>query len=402
MKAYEVSYKNISGKKVKALFEFKDIDALDSFCQRHGLHCTGSKVISQKKFNIQINQAQSISDAEIIELVNHLHMIVKSALPLHHSLEDLAIETNNNKLRNIMLGISVSIENGNSLSSSLQPFNKLFGRSTIYLIRIGEETGTLAQTLGKAKDFLTQTQELKTKVRLALIYPVTVLTVALAAIILWFTFVLPQMVSMFESMDLQLPFMTQVLIIISDVISQSYLYVVTLLSIFIFVIYKAQKSSFSLRKKLHQRFLSLPLIGKILRNLNVAYITEFLHLSLSTGTSLFKAIQLIGDNMSNIVYQTSMKNVAMHLENGLSLSAAFEKEKIYNSFTIRMIKAGEQSGDLESQLYTIAHYYSDNVDNATTRMTKLIEPGMIIFVGMTFAFIMLGLMGPIFDIVATI
>ena len=140
----------------------------------------------------------------------------------------------------------------------------------------------------------------------------------------------------------------------------------------------------------------------MLANYNIAYITEFLYLSISTGTSLFKAIKIIGDNIENIIYQESMKNIVKHLENGLSLSHALQKEKIYNAFTIRMLNTGEQSGDLESQLYTVSEYYTQSVRSLTTQITKVIEPVMIILVGFVFAIMMLGLMGPIFEIMSTI
>jgi type II secretory pathway component PulF len=175
-----------------------------------------------------------------------------------------------------------------------------------------------------------------------------------------------------------------------------------MIAVIVTSIWQLQKRSPKMRKKFHTQLLKLPFVGRVIQDLNIAYITEFLSLSLSTGTSLFKAIKLIGENIENSVYQESMHKVTEHLENGLSLSVALQKEKIYNPFTIRMLNMGEHSGDLESQLYTISEYYSDSVESSTTEMVKVIEPAMIIAVGLIFALIMLGLMGPVFDIVATI
>lgn len=402
MNYYQVSYANVEDQKYTECFQFYNEEKLQAFFQRNKLKLYRYKEISKEAFFRDLNKLNQVKNSEVIELVSHLEIIVKSGLPLHFSLEDLALESSKSQIKKILFYVSSSIEQGNTLSSSLKPFHKLFGFSTIYLIRIGEETGALAETLKKAKQFLIQSSALKTKVKLALIYPVTVFIIACIAIVLWFTFVLPQMAEMFASMELQLPWLTQALILISDLVSRSYLYVFIGVALILLTLWQAQKHSWHFRKKLHAKLLTVPLFGPIVKNLNVAYITEFLSLSLSTGTSLFQAIKLVGDNIENIVYQESMKSIAKHLEQGDSFSQALQKEKLYNAFTIRMLNMGENSGDLESQLYTVSRYYTHNVESSTTEMTKIIEPAMIIFVGAVFALIMLGLMGPIFDIVATI
>ena len=402
MNYYEVHYITSSGKKVKEYFQFSHIEQLTSFLNRQQLDVIKIKKVAKLLVSIERFFAKKITDEEVVELINNLHIIIKSGLPLHQSLEDLASETQHSKLKKILFTLSKSVESGHSLSSSMEPFHKIFGFSTIYLIRIGEETGTLEQTLSKAKGFLLQSFKLKREVRLALMYPLTILSVATIAIILWFSFVLPQMAEMFEQMQITLPPLTKVLIFVSDVISQSYMYVLSALFVIFVTLYKANQHSIQVHRKLTQIVLNTPLVGKLIKELNVAYITEFLYLALSTGTSLFKAINIIGDNMKNVLFKESMQNVSKHLENGLSLSDALQKEQLYNAFTIRMINIGEQSGDLESQLYTISTYYQENVQTASKEMTKVVEPAMIIFIGTIFALIMLGLMGPIFDIVATI
>jgi len=399
---YEVYYTGSSGKTVREYFQFSHIEELTSFLHRQKLNVIKIKKVSRVFIILQEFFAKNISEEEVVELINHLHIIIKSGLPLHQSLEDLALETDHPKLKKILFTLSKSIESGHSLSSSMEPFHKVFGFSTIYLIRIGEETGTLEQTLSKAKTFLLQSFKLKREVKMALVYPLTILIVATIAIILWFSFVLPQMAEMFDQMQISLPPLTQVLMFISDVVSHSYIYVTVSLMLIFVILYQANKNSKRVHKKLIQLLLQIPLAGKLIKELNVAYITEFLYLAISTGTSLFNAINIIGENMKNIVYKESIQNVAKHLENGLSLSEALQKEQLYNAFTIRMINIGEQSGDLESQLYTISTYYQENVQTASRQMTKVVEPAMIIFIGAVFALIMLGLMGPIFDIVATI
>ena len=402
MNYYQISYSDLDGRKRSECFQFSSYDKLESFFQKHHFKLFKTKEISRKAFLRDLNTTNQITEAEMIEIISHLHIMVKAGLPLPASLRDLALDSKKTQIKKVFYFLSNSIENGNSLSSSLEYMHKLFGFSTIYLIRIGEETGTLAQTLKKAKEFLIQSVALKTRVKLALIYPLTVFFVAFVAIVLWFTFVLPQMAEMFTSMDLELPWLTRALIFISDIVSHSYLYVIVFVFIIVMTVWQAQKRSSEIRKIVHLQVLKIPFVGKIIRDVNVAYITEFLSLSISTGTSLFKAIKLIGDNINNSVYQESLRKVAVHLENGLSFSSALQKEKIYNAFTIRMLNIGEHSGDLESQLYTISQYYNHNVESSTTEMTKIIEPAMIIFVGIVFALIMLGLIGPVFEIVATI
>jgi type II secretory pathway component PulF len=402
MSYYKVKYLNSDAKRVKAYFEFDSIKELNDFLIREKIQVLSIQKVAKALANFEKLFAPKITANEIIEFINHLSIVVKSGLPLYQSVEDLALESQNSSFKKMLFTISTNIKNGNTLSHSLSEYSNVFGFATIYLIRIGEETGTLDQTLQKAKNFLIQSYQYKRDFKMALIYPLIILSVATIAVIMWFTFVLPQMTEMFLQMDIELPPFTKFLIWMSDIITASLPYIFVLLSISGIVIWMLNKNSRRMHYYFTEKLINFPLLGPLIKEINTAYITEFLYQSTSTGTSLFKALKIITANIPNVVFKQSLKNTQKSLERGDSLSVSLQKEKLYNAFTIRMLNIGEKSGDLDSQLYTISQYYEERFRHKIVNITKVLEPALIIFLGLLFVLIIVGLMGPIFDIIATI
>ncbi len=400
MKAFVVTYIGPDGHRYKELFESPDIETLSAFLQRQPIYISKIRQSGLVETFFAKFFAKRISDDEITEVLNTLHIIVRSGLPVHQGLEDLALETRNSRLKKMLLSIADAVANGSSFSEALELYTPLFGQETINLVRIGESSGVLEETLLKAKEFKAKTAALKRKLKSAMIYPALVLTVALSAILVWFIFVLPQLETMFVQMDIELPWVTRFLMGLSDVISASAGYLLVLITVGSLLFGYFYRTHEPFRYYATSQLLKLPLIASMIKEYNVAYITEFLQLSIAAGTPLFKAVQTISNNMENLVFKQSMRRVQLSLEQGESFSKALQKEQLYSSFAVRMLNIGEKSGDLETQLYTIASYYYERVNYFTDNVTKIIEPVIIVLIGGFFALIMVGLMGPIFDIVA--
>lgn len=402
MNYYKVVYLNQNGKKLSTYFEFTDISKLDLFLQREKLDVLSIKKVPTLLATLDRFFAPLITPSAIIELMTHLHIIVKSGLPLAQNIQELALETSNKSFKKLLFDISQKIESGASLSQSLQNHPKVIPFSTLYLIRIGEETGSLLEALQKAKELLIQNYKFKRDFKMALIYPLMVVSMAMIAIIVWFTFVLPQMADMFAQMNIALPVLTKLLILISKWITilLPYAIIFTFFSIALLVL--VNKKSKNIHFYLTKKLLHIPFIGPLVKDVNTAYITGFLYQATSAGSSVFKSLKIISENIPNVVYKESLMGSLRHLEQGHTLSASLQKEKLYNAFTIRMLNIGEKSGDLDTQLYTISDYYKQRVERRITQINNVIGPFMIIVTGVLFVVIMVGLMGPIFEIASTI
>lgn len=340
-----------------------------------------------------------ITPDEVIELIESLHLIVKSGLPIYSGLLDLSEEANNPTFKKMLITVAEEIRIGKSLSLAFQPYEKSLGTMIINLIHIGEETGQLQVTLERGAQFLKRTLALKKKAKQALIYPSFAFATVSAAMLVWMLYVLPQMTDLFKQMNVHLPPLTLFLIASSEFLTNyiAYMAIVFVLGIIGF-------------KLLHQKYekvrfhtdryvLKIPIIKQIVSGFNMAFIAEYLRLSLISGVPLFNALEILKNNIQNEVFKKALIATYSDVSSGLQLSESFKKTGLFSPFMIRMMGVGETSGNLDSQLELIALHYHEKVDYYAENIGKVIEPVVLIFVGGFMALVMIGLMGPMYDLI---
>lgn len=340
-----------------------------------------------------------IKSDDVVELMENLHLVIKSGLPLYQGILDLAEDSENKRFQKMLEKIAFDVNRGKSLSEAFEIYKDIVGVMILNLIRIGEETGQLELTLKRAADFLKRTASLKKKAKAALIYPSFAFFAVMGAMLVWMIYVLPQMTELFEEMDVELPALTIFMMGLSDFLANYIGYL--LLGIILFVIFF--KITHSKNKKVRlmtdKLVLKIPVIKQIVSGFNIAFITEYLRLALMSGVPLFSALETLKDNISNEIYKEALENVTIDVSKGSALSAAFKKTKIFSAFTIRMMSVGESAGTLDSQLNIISKFYYEKVDFFAENIGKVIEPIVLIIVGGFMALVMVGLMGPMYDLI---
>ena len=340
-----------------------------------------------------------IKPEEVIELIESLHLIIKSGLPLHTGLLDLAEDSNSPKFKKMLIGVAEEIHQGKSLSAAFKPYEKAFGVMIINLIHIGEETGQLQVTLERGAQFLKRTLNLKKKAKSALIYPMISLLTVSAAMLTWMIYVLPQMTQLFKEMDVELPAITLFVIALSDFVTNYIGYMIGGFIILIIAFVVVHKKYQKVRFHTDRYILKIPVVKHIVAGFNMAFIAEYLRLALISGIPLFHAMEILQSNIGNEVFQQALKSAYNDVSRGSQLSIAFKKTGLFSPFMIRMMGVGEASGNLDSQLELIAEFYNERVDYYAENIGKLIEPVMLIIVGGFMALIMVALMGPMYDLV---
>ncbi|MFA6191440.1 MAG: type II secretion system F family protein [Sulfurimonas sp.] len=343
-----------------------------------------------------------ISQDEIIEMIEDLHLIFKSGLPLHLGIVDLANDSDNKEFKNMLFHIATDIHRGKSLSGALNVYNNVIGDITLNLVRIGEESGQLEVTLKRGANFLRRIMTLKKKVKTALIYPLFAFSAVMGAMLVWMIYVLPQMTELFKEMDIKLPTLTVVMINVSQFLSSYTVYIVLTLVIFVILFKLAFRHYQSVRWFTDKYMLKIPVIEQIISSFNMAFISEYLRLALVSGIPLSSALDTLRNNVSNELYKDALQSVSDDVTKGSQLSSAFVNTKLFAPFMTRMMSVGESSGTLESQLELISEHYYEKVDYFAENIGKIIEPVVLIIVGGFMALIMLGLMGPIYDLVSNI
>ncbi|MFZ2968487.1 MAG: type II secretion system F family protein [Sulfuricurvum sp.] len=340
-----------------------------------------------------------ISSDEVIELIESLHLVIKSGLPLHTGLLDLAEDANSPRFKKMLTMVAEEINNGKSLSNAFKPYEKALGTIILNLIHIGEETGQLQVTLERGAQFLKRTLSLKKKAKQALIYPAFSFVSVFGAMLVWMIYVLPQLTQLFKEMNVELPQLTLFMMGMSNFLTHYIIHllvgIVALIVTFNILLAKYQKVRFYT----DQSILKIPIIKEIVAGFNMAFIAEYLRLSLISGIPLYTALEILQKNLTNEVYQEGLRAAYHDVSHGFQISESFKKTKLFAPFMVRMIGVGEVSGNLDTQLELVATHYNEKVDYYADNIGKVIEPVILIIVGGFMALVMIGLMGPMYDLI---
>ncbi|MEK6658078.1 MAG: type II secretion system F family protein [Campylobacterota bacterium] len=345
---------------------------------------------------------KKVSPDEIIEMIDSLHLVIKSGLPLYQGIIDLADDTDNKRFKDMLLSIASDINNGKSLSMAFEPYKDIMGTMIINLVQIGEDTGQLELTLKRGASFLRRTVALKKKAKSALIYPSFALFAVTGAMLVWMIYVLPQMTILFKEMDIKLPPLTLFMMALSDFLTNYIAYIFLGIVIF-FVLFKiAHKKNERVRWYMDKLLLKIPVIKEIISSFNIAFISEYLKLAIVSGIPIYSALDTLGKNIGNELFKKAVSSATHDISRGSQLSVAFLKTKMFTTFMIRMMGVGESSGTLENQLNLVSEHYYEKVDNYAENIGKIIEPVVLIVVGGFMALVMIGLMGPMYDLISKV
>jgi len=342
---------------------------------------------------------KKVSQDEVIELIENLQLVIRSGLPLYQGIVDLTADSDNEKFKNMLLDIADDVNSGRSFSVAFEKYKKVIGNMMLNLIKIGEETGELESTLARGVSFLKKTTALKKKAKSALIYPMFSFIAVFGAMLVWMIFVLPQMTSLFDEMDVELPTLTIVMISLSSFLANYIGYMIGGLVILVIAFKFSHTTWQEVRLYTDKFLLKIPIIKDIISSFNIAFIAEYMRLALISGVPITSALKTLQENTENELYKGALKTVLQDVEKGNQLSKAFAQTGLFTAFMIRMMSVGESAGTLDSQLETISNYYYDKVDYFADNIGKFIEPVILIVVGGFMALVMVGLMGPMYDLI---
>jgi len=400
MRLYSITLVNEEGKKYKKIIELDDKEDVTSY-----LDAFGANIISVKQipsFYRFFRFKKKIKMQDVIEVIDNLYLIVKSGLPVNTALMDLSDDADNPQLRDILSDVSYRLQSGMSFSNALRKHESTFTEITVNLVRIGEETGQLDNTLKDAADHLKKITDLKSKTKSALIYPAFAFFFMIITMVFWLVVVMPKMINAFKSFQIDLPPMTLFIMALSDFMQNYIFHIVIGTAAAVFLNSFLRKTNDRYRYATDKIITRLPIFGQIVRNFNFAFIAEYVRLMIAAGLPLYMALHIMEDSLKNRVYKKSIANTREQISLGKSFSKALAEQKMYPNIILRMVNIGEQTGNLDSQLDNVAKYYYYKVDNLATNISKMIEPIVIGFIGVFMLIIMLGLMGPIFSLMTNI
>lgn len=322
-----------------------------------------------------------LSTKDIVNFTTELATLVESGLPLDRSLTILIELTEDNKrLNTVVINILERIKAGKSLADSLEMEANVFTKFYLNMVRAGEMGGDLGGVLHELFDYLERSQNLKEKVTSALIYPAMLLLMSVASMLVMLVFVVPQFKEMFESAGQNLPLPTQIVVAVADFI-KSYWWMGLGSVLLIMQTTKWQLENPVRKKVIDSYVLKMPLIGEVLLVKEVAVFSRTLGTLLGNGVSILKSIVIVKEIITNSLLVEIIEKTEMQIKQGMTLSLALAEFNVFPKLAIQMIKMGEETGRLEEMLIKIADIYDKQLGNSIQRMLSLLEPSLIIFLG---------------------
>lgn len=356
------------------------------------------KFSKSKKIEFTIPFLETVSFLDKVILAKHLALMIKAGLPIRESIATIQEQSKSRTFKKILDGVIKSIDNGQSLADSLARYPQIFNPLYISMIKVGEESGTLEENLEHLALQLEKGYELKKKVQTAMLYPSIVLTAVIILSIGLIFLVLPKFIPIFKALKIELPLTTRILIQFIEITKK---YGLTILSgiafllAALFLISRIRKVKFFL----HKVVLRLPFLGVISKNVTLSHLSRTLGTLLKSGVPLINALNITETTLGNLVYQKELARLKEGVQGGKSISDQVrKKEALFPPMVSRMLGVGEKTGNLEETLLYLGNFYEVEIDRTTRIFSTILEPILLLIMGVLVGFIALAIISPIYEI----
>jgi len=401
-----------------SVFEYIALDAhgrrRKGFVDAPGLAAARQKLREDNVYPIEINQTEAkketalagalkidiferVSAGEVSTFTRQLSTLLGAGMPLVPSLTILMKQSKNDLLKKALAQIREQVTEGKSLTDSMSAFPRIFPPFYLNMVRAGEASGTINLVLERLADFSENQQQLMNKLRSALAYPIIMFFMGTAVIFLLMTFVVPKITGIFEDMNQTLPLITTILITVSNFL-KSFWWLILMIIFAAVAALKYGTTGTEAGKRLWDVFkLKIPVFGPINRKIAIARFCRTLATLLQSGVPLLAAMEIVRNIVNNVVIGDAIHQAAKDLEEGQGLSGPLTRSGMFPPLVTEMIAVGEQSGTLENMLNRIAIAYENESQSDITIITSILEPVMILVMGLAVGFIVVSILLPIFE-----
>ena len=362
--------------------------------QKNGLKRSES-VLSKE---IKIPYIKEVPEKQVIEFTRNLAVMLKAKLPLIKALDTCIEQTTHRRLKDVLNGIRRDVRKGKSLSKALESFPAIFDSIYAQLAEVGEVSGVLDEVLLRLSLYKEKAFKLKQKVKMALVYPSIIITVAVTTVSFLLIFVVPTFVSMYQDFEAELPGPTLIILSLSEFLTSKIIWISAIFIAFFFGIrYVAQTQKG--REFLDQFKLRIPYFGKMYSKGLVSQFTSTLSTLLNSGVTLSESLDVLKNSSNHVILQNEVKLMISSIKKGKSLNESLAKSSIFPIMVIQMISVGEETASLDEMLGQVAKLYEEEVDIMIEGLTSVIEPVLIVFIGLILGVIIIALYLPIFEMV---
>ena len=362
--------------------------------ERMGLDLITFKSTEKSKSAFSKNK---VSNRDLVMFCFQLEQLTSAGVPILEGLNDLRESTANLYFQKVLGALAAEVEGGKMLSQGMAEHPDVFDEVFVSLVAAGEQTGQLPVVFDNLSNTLKWQDELFSQTKRLLAYPLFVFVVVMAAVTFLMVYLVPEMVKFIASLGQELPLQTKILIFISNAFVNYWWLILTLPLVVVAGVATWIKQSPDARYKFDYIKLNLPLTGEILNKIIMARFARYFALMYQTGIPILQAIKTCESIVGNKVVADALSRAHAQINAGDSMSESFKNAGLFPPLVVRMIKVGESTGALDKSLLNISYFYDRDVNELMQKMLKLLEPALTVILGLILAFIMISVLGPVYD-----
>ena len=337
----------------------------------------------------------SVPLADLVVFTRQLATMIDAGLAMVQSLQGLAEQTTNKLMRDVIKDVCARVETGDNFSQALAKHPKIFNRLFTCMVEAGEKGGLLAEILARLATYLENTARLRKKVKSAMMYPVTVTVIAIAITVFLLVKVVPVFKDIFSGFGAELPAPTQILLNVSDFLRNHLLMLLAIIAVVIWGAFAFVKTKTG-REFWDRNRIRLPIFGHIAHKICLARFTRTFASLVRSGVPILEVLNIVANTCGNVVMEKAIRVASSSIEQGDSITTALSKHPIFPAMIIRMMTAGEQTGQIDNMLERVADFLDEEIETVLGGLTQLIEPLLIVFLGVTIGSIVIAMFMPIF------
>jgi type IV pilus assembly protein PilC len=351
-----------------------------------------------KEFKLNLKFGSGVKTRDVVVMTRQFATMINAGLPLVQALDILAQQTENKVLADTTRQVVYDVESGMTLADAMRKHPKAFSDLYVNMVAAGEAGGILDTILVRLAQFLEKNDAIIRKVKGAMVYPAVICGVAFIAIAVLLIFVIPTFQNMFASVQLELPLPTRIVIGMSNLLKNYWWVMLGAMGGSVFLVNRYYKTPAG-RLQIDSLLLRLPVLGDVIRKSAVSRFTRTLGTLISSGVSILDGLEITARTAGNMVIHNAVMESRSSIAGGETIAAPLQKSKVFPPMVISMIAVGEQTGGLDEMLSKIADFYDDEVDAAVSTLLSLMEPMMIVVLGVIVGGMVVAMYLPIFDMV---
>jgi len=407
MPSFAYQAKDSTGRSVNGIIEAENERVLRAKLREMNYFVTGitekSSSMLQADLGAVFGKFRGVSEQALVVFSRQFATMINAGLAMVRCLDVLSVQTEDKQLKNVITAVRKDVEGGSTLANSLAKYPKVFSALFVNMVRAGELGGILDEVLNRLATFLEKDYNLRKKVKSAMTYPMVILVMAVLIVLFLVTFIMPTFVSLFEGMNMKLPWPTKILIGVTTGIRHWEVDLIILVVLVVAVILFRRYVATPAGRLQYDKFkLKLPVFGQLIRKVAISRFCRTLGALLQSGVPIMQALEIVGKASGNEVVAQTVTRVRESVREGESIALPLQLSGLFPPLVTQMVAVGEETGNLDGMLAKIADFYDTEVEYMLASLTALLEPLLILVLGFIVGFIVISVFLPLYQIIGNI